>query len=120
MTDTARLLTYCIDIDGTLCTNTEGDYERAEPISDVIAEINRLHEAGHKILLLTARGSTTAIDWRECTERQLAAWNVRYDQLFFGKPTADVYVDDKAINAHAWARSRFTYTLAEASEAPKT
>jgi len=119
MTGPTRLLTYCIDVDGTLCTNTEGDYERAEPMPDVIAEINRLYDAGHTILLLTARGSTTAIDWRACTERQLAAWNVRYHSLSFGKPTADVYVDDKAINAQAWRRSGFALTLGEASEGPK-
>jgi len=103
-----RPITYCFDIDGTLCTNTEGDYEAAEPYPDVIAEVNRLYEAGHTILLLTARGSATGIDWRVTTERQMTAWGVRYHTLSFGKPSADVYVDDKAINALTWHRDHFT------------
>ena len=116
----AGMLVYCIDIDGTLCTNTEGDYERAEPFADVIGEINRLYATGHRIVLMTARGSTTAIDWRAGTERQLAKWGVRYHELHFGKPSADVYVDDKAINAKAWRRSNFMQTLAGASEEPRS
>lgn len=103
----AANLTYCFDIDGTLCTNTDGDYEAAQPYADVIAEVNRLYAAGHTILLLTARGSTTGIDWRPNTERQLEAWGVRYHVLYLGKPTADIYVDDKAVNALAWRRDDF-------------
>ncbi|MGE5467644.1 MAG: hypothetical protein ACM3Y9_09500 [Ignavibacteria bacterium] len=100
-------LSYCFDIDGTLCTNTEGDYESAEPYPDVIAEVNRLYDAGHTILLLTARGSATGIDWRPVTERQMTDWGVRYHALFFGKPSADIYVDDKAVNALTWRRDSF-------------
>lgn len=95
---------YCFDLDGTLCTNTEGEYERAEPIPVAIAEVNRLHAAGHDIVIQTARGATTGIDWRARTEAQLAAWGVRYRALYFGKPTADVYIDDKARSADDWHR----------------
>lgn len=95
---------YCFDIDGTLCTNTEGSYEDAKPLPEVIARVNALHAAGHRILLQTARGSTTGIDWRPVTERQMKKWGVRYETLYFGKPTADLYVDDKAINVLDWMR----------------
>jgi hypothetical protein len=98
---------YCFDIDGTLCTNTNGDYELAEPFPAAVAAVNRLHEKGHVIQLYTARGSTTGIDWRALTERQLAAWGVRYHELYLGKPTADVYIDDRAINASTWAAAGF-------------
>ena len=87
---------YCFDIDGTLCTNTEGDYVNAQPFYEVIAEVNRLFAEGHRILLYTARGSTTGIVWRDLTERQLKEWSINYHALFMGKPTADVYIDDKA------------------------
>ena len=97
-----RAVIYCFDIDGTICTNTEGDYDRAQPYGDVIVRINALAQDGHRILLYTARGSTTGIDWRALTERQLQQWGVRYDALVLGKPTADVYVDDKAVNALDW------------------
>ncbi len=95
-------MVYCFDIDGTLCTNTEGDYENARPMADAIARVNVLFDAKHKILLYTARGSTTGIDWRPTTERQLREWGVRYHQLYLGKPTADIYIDDKAINVKDW------------------
>ncbi len=98
-------MTICFDLDGTLCTNTEGAYEHATPLADAIAQVNRLHAEGHRIIICTARGSTTGIDWRATTERQLTAWGIRYHELWLGKPTADIYVDDKAINAAEWRRS---------------
>lgn len=101
-------LTYCFDIDGTLCTNTEGDYEAAQPFPDVVAYVNSLYDSGHTIILLTARGSTTGIDWRPTTERQMKEWGVRYHTLYLTKPSADIYIDDKAINAILWRRDGFT------------
>lgn len=103
--------TYCVDIDGTICTNTDGAYDDAEPFADVIQEVNRLFEDGHRILLYTARGSTTKIDWRTMTERQLRDWGVKYHELSMGKPSADIYVDDKSITADAWRASKFSLTL---------
>lgn len=94
---------YCFDIDGTLCTNTEGAYEEARPFPAIIDRVNRLYEEGHDILLHTARGSTTGIDWRALTEQQLSEWGVKYHVLYMGKPTADLYVDDKAVNVSDWA-----------------
>lgn len=93
---------YCFDIDGTLCSNTNGKYEDAAPNLAVIARVNALYERGEPIIINTARGSTTGIDWRELTERQLRNWGVRYHNLFMGKPDADVYVDDKAVNLREW------------------
>ena len=93
---------YCFDIDGTLCTSAEGAHENAEPIPERIAQVNRLHTAGHTILLYSTRETTADIDWRELTERQMEAWGVRYHQLFLGKPTADIYVDEKAFNSETW------------------
>jgi len=89
---------FCYDIDGTLCTNTDGGYELAEPFPEMIAELNRRHAEGHRIVLFTARGSTTGIDWRSVTENQLEKWGVKYHELLLGKPHADVYIDDKAYN----------------------
>jgi hypothetical protein len=95
-------MVYCIDIDGTICSNTNGPYETAEPYHNVIDKINKLYEAGNTIYYLTARGSTTGIDWREVTEKQFQQWGVKYHKLFFGKPTADLYIDDKCINIKEW------------------
>ena len=105
------MTTFCFEIDGTLCTNTDGDYPNAHPFHEVIVQVNRLAAEGHRILIYTARGSATGIDWRELTERQLSEWGVRYDALFMDKPTADVYIDDKAINIVAWQQAGFVINL---------
>ena len=98
---------YCFDIDGTLCSDTDGNYPNAQPFPDVIAEINRLYTDGHQIVLYTARGSTTEIDWRELTEHQVKEWGIQYHALFMGKPTADIYIDDKAVSLKEWKRDGF-------------
>lgn len=86
----------CIDIDGTICSNTEGAYEQAEPFKVVIRKVNKLYDAGNKIIMFTARGSETGKDWRELTEKQLSDWGLKYHELKFGKPAADIYIDDKS------------------------
>lgn len=97
-----RPLTYCFDIDGTLCDTPATDYAAAVPIIEAVAEVNRLYDRGDRILLFTARGTVTGIDWRPLTEEQLKSWGVRYHQLILGKPSADVYVDDRAVSAATW------------------
>jgi hypothetical protein len=94
--------TLCFDLDGVLCTNTFGDYESAEPLEWAIARINALSRAGHRIVILTARGSATGIDWGAPTRAQLDRWGVHYDEIVLGKPSADVYIDDRAVHSDAW------------------
>lgn len=89
--------TYCFDIDGVVCTNTDGDYAIAMPIPQRIEVINHLHR-DHKIIFFTARGTVTGIDWREVTEKQFKEWGLEYDEIIFGKPHFDLFVDDKAVN----------------------
>lgn len=87
-----------VDIDGVVCTIApENDYRLAASQQAVIAAINACYDAGHQIILYTARGTVTGIDWEAVTRDQLAAWGVRYHELRFGKPAADFYIDDKAL-----------------------
>ena len=37
---------------------------------------------------------------RERTEAQLTKWGVKYHKLYFGKPRAVTYVDDRAMSDH--------------------
>jgi len=89
---------YCFDIDGTICTNTNGDYEKAQPLTNRIKIVNDLFNEGHQIIMFTARGSTTNFDWKHLTKQQLKYWGVNYHKLIFGKPEADIFIDDKAIS----------------------
>ena len=97
-------ITYCFDIDGTICTNTDGAYENASPFPEAVQKINTLYAEGHVIKLFTARGATTGINWRDLTASQMAEWGVEYHELIMGKPHADIFVDDKAIHAMHWLR----------------
>ncbi|MFC2006764.1 hypothetical protein ACFLUQ_01190 [Chloroflexota bacterium] len=88
---------YCFDIDGTICTNTDGDYEQTVPFREAIEKVNQLFDDGHEIIFFTARGYTTGMDWFDLTKKQLEDWKVKYHQLIMGKPYADFYIDDKAV-----------------------
>lgn len=91
--------TFVFDIDGVIATITPGNnYELAGPLTDNIQRINRIFEAGNQIVLFTARGSATGIDWSTTTQRQMNTWGVKHHKLFFGKPAADYYIDDKLIS----------------------
>lgn len=90
---------YIVDIDGTICNNTHGDYENAIPFKNRIKHFNRLYDEGHEIHYLTARGSNSGLDWAELTYKQLSDWGVKYHSLKLGKPSYDYWIDDKAINA---------------------
>ena len=37
----------------------------------------------------------TTLDWLE-------KYGVEYDEIYFGKPNAEVYIDDRAIRFHQW------------------
>jgi hypothetical protein len=100
-----KLTVYCFDLDGTLCSNTEGAYTKAKPFPERIAQVNALYETGHRIVVYTARGSKTRIDWEKLTRKQLAAWQVKYHQLYMGKPYADIYIDDKCVHVSEWFKT---------------
>jgi hypothetical protein len=93
---------FCFDIDGTICTNTNGTYADAEPMVERINKLNALYDSGHEIVLFTARGSTTGIDWSDKTKEQMNTWGVKYHKLLFGKPFADVFIDDRAVKDIEW------------------
>ena len=102
---------YCIDIDGTLTEPHDGSPWSAVPRMDRIAKVNEWYDKGYTIYLMTARGfihSTSRYpediiaqqaeaDYhcRSRTEAQLKKWGVKYHKLFFGKPRANKYIDDR-------------------------
>ena len=90
---------YIVDIDGTICNNTDGFYPEATPFKNRIALFNRLYDEGHEIHYWTARGSGSGKDWKDLTHQQLSDWGCKYTSLKLGKPSYDVWIDDKAFNA---------------------
>ena len=104
---------YVFDIDGTICTFTDGDYKMARPIRKRIEEINYLFEEGHTIIFHTARGMgrtkndiiQSYVRFYDLTFNQLKNWKVKFHHLFLGKPAGDMYIDDKGVQDDAF----FTY-----------
>ncbi len=98
--------TYVIDIDGTICSDSFGQYEKATPIKSRIELINKLFQEGNQIIFFTARGMGSSGNdvelakskWFDFTKRQLEEWGVCYHGLFLGKPAADQYIDDKGVS----------------------
>ena len=94
---------YVFDIDGTISTNTNGNYEYAEPLLDRIDKVNKLYNEGHKIIYMTARGmgrngnnrDLAYSEFYNFTFNQLTEWGAKFNELYLGKPEADIFVDDK-------------------------
>jgi dTDP-glucose 4,6-dehydratase len=92
-------LVFVVDLDGVVASLTpNNDYSLAAPLSETITLINRLYDSGHRIILYTARGSATGVDWTAVTQRQLSEWGVKHHEIRFGKPAADYYVDDRMLS----------------------
>lgn len=90
--------TFVVDVDGVIAKLTNDlNYELSQPCFEIINIINKLYDLGNKIILYTARGSLSGLDWREVTRKQINSWNVKHHELKFGKPASDFYLDDKSL-----------------------
>jgi capsule biosynthesis phosphatase len=102
----------CIDLDGVICQLKQPgqSYGDLAPVPGAVDKLRALRAAGHTVILLTARHMKTCdgnvgqaiarigqvtLDW-------LARHRVEYDELHFGKPWADVYIDDNAYRFTGW------------------
>ena len=98
-------MVYVFDLDNTLCStikkqNGDWDYVNSKPYFERIKKVNHLYDQGNYIIIETARGNSSKIDWFDHTFFQLKSWNLKFNQLRTGiKFGADYYIDDKAINS---------------------
>jgi capsule biosynthesis phosphatase len=102
----------CLDLDGVICEIRKGDqtYPEVRPLPGAVERIKALKDAGHYIIIQTAR------HWKTCqgnvglilarqglnTLQWLERHEIPYDELHFGKPWADIYIDDNAIRFQSW------------------
>ena len=101
---------YCFDLDNTLVTypTINGDYTTVEPIQSAIDFLKYLKRIGHTIIIYTARrmnthnGSTGKVmaDIGKITFDTLDKFNIPYDEIYFGKPYADFYIDDLSVSPY--------------------
>jgi capsule biosynthesis phosphatase len=103
-------LRICFDLDNTLVTypTIPGDYSSVLPISKSIELLKKFKNDGHTIIIYTARRMLThggdigkvMKDIALVTLETLNKLDIEYDEIIFGKPIADIYIDDRAINLY--------------------
>jgi len=101
-----KVKTICFDIDNVICiTGDKRNYSKSIPIKKNIEIINKSYDNGFKIILYTARfmgrckGNVAEVKRRikPLTLKQLKKWGVKYHKLYFGKPSFDLFIDDKSL-----------------------
>ncbi|MDZ4715799.1 MAG: hypothetical protein SH819_10050 [Cytophagales bacterium] len=102
-----------IDLDGTVCPiKRQGQtYSELKPLPGAVDKIKALKEDGHYIIIQTARNMATqegnlgkvmrnigkvTLDW-------LVEYNIPYDEVYFGKPNANLYIDDRGFRFTSWS-----------------
>jgi len=98
----------CFDLDNTLVTfpTIRNDYTSVKPIQKNIDFLKYLKRFGNTIIIYTARRMKTHngnigkinSDIGKITFETLDKFNIPYDEIYFGKPYADFYIDDLALN----------------------
>jgi capsule biosynthesis phosphatase len=102
----------CIDLDGVICEIRKENqrYEDLKPIPGAVEKIKKLRENGHYIIIYTSRRMKThggnigkvLCDIGLITLEWLRRYGIEYDEIYFGKPWADVYIDDNALRFKSW------------------
>jgi capsule biosynthesis phosphatase len=100
----------CFDLDNTLVTypHVPGDYSTVRPVPRMIALAHKMKADGHTIIIHTARRMAThknnvgAVirNIGAVTFRTLEEFDIPCDEILFGKPIADMYIDDRAVNPY--------------------
>jgi len=100
---------FCFDLDNTLVSYPEisNDYSTVKPITKNINILRYLKKLGNYIIIYTARRMKTyngnngkiLADIGKITFDTLEKFNIPYDEIYFGKPYADFYIDDLGISS---------------------
>jgi len=113
-----------IDLDGTICPLKEPNqsYADLQPFPGVSVRIRQLRASGHCVIILTARNMSTCqgnvgkvmknvgkitLDWLE-------KHGIEYDEIYFGKPNAELYIDDRSIRFSSWKEINNEFLAREA------
>jgi capsule biosynthesis phosphatase len=101
-----------IDLDGTICNIKEPHETYADVLVKPGAQafIAQLRKEGHYVIIQTARNMATCesnlgkvvknigkvtLEWLDLNQ-------IEYDEIYFGKPNAHLYIDDRAFRFEDW------------------
>ena len=101
-----------IDLDGTICpVRKEGEsYADLQPFPGAKQKIRDLRAQGHYIIIQTARNMQTCgsclgkviKNVGKITLEWLDKHEIEYDEIYFGKPNGEIYIDDRALRFTDW------------------
>lgn len=114
--------TIVMDVDDTILSTVNRDYENSVPKEEVIEGMRALKKAGWFIYLHTARGmgrskgdiDSVREDVISEIENFCKRFDVPYDVIQIGKPWAAFYVDDKALRPEEFVENYQTMVKATA------
>lgn len=102
-------LRVCFDLDNTLVSwpTQYKDYSSVQRLDKMADFARHLRAEGHEVVIYTARNTVTqghnvgkvVKNIGLVTLQSLKDLGIEYDEIHFGKPFADIYIDDKAFNA---------------------
>ena len=103
-------LTFCFDIDGTLCPIKKKDEEYIDlvPFKEMVDKLKEYKEGGAKIVLFTSRNMNSYggniglinANTAKVLLKWLDKWEIPYDEIIYGKPWPGhkgFYVDDRTV-----------------------
>ena len=103
-------LTFCFDIDGTLCPikKKEEEYIDLVPYREMVDKLREYKEGGAKIVLFTSRNMNSYggniwlinANTAKVLLKWLEKWDIPYDEIIYGKPWPGhkgFYVDDRTV-----------------------
>ena len=103
-------LTFCFDIDGTLCPIKKKDEEYIDlvPYKEMVDKLKEYKEGGAKIVLFTSRNMNSYggniglinANTAKVLLKWLDKWEIPYDEIIYGKPWPGhkgFYVDDRTV-----------------------
>ena len=107
MNNEKKKLRICIDLDGTICEIRQKDqsYMDVKVKPGAKEMIHLLRAAGHTIIIHTARNMGSSghnvgkalKNVGYVTFEWIKKNGIEYDEIFFGKPNADITIDDRVI-----------------------
>ncbi|MBP3421607.1 MAG: capsular biosynthesis protein [Lachnospiraceae bacterium] len=118
-------LTFCFDIDGTLCPIKKKDEEYIDlvPFKEMIDKLREYKEGGAKIVLFTSRNMNSYggniglinANTAKVLLQWLDKWEIPYDEVIYGKPWPGhkgFYVDDRTVRPDEFLK----YSVEELNE----
>lgn len=113
-----------VDLDGTLCPikAPEQSYADLTPLPGAVERLRELRARHHYVIIVTARNMATCEsnlgrvlkNVGRLTLEWLDRYGIEYDEIHFGKPNADVYIDDRAVRFADWSAMTDEVLLAHA------